>query len=164
MKALWSLKCQEPLVWHCSVSSQQTWTLSNTTVKISNLMMLQTLGFSPGDREHLDNFLVLAFQRNLPPQFNLLNTSGLTNHHRTRTSKYKTCHRRFYMWRNDINFVLWENQKYKYYVCAVYDCRSIIAVLQKYILSARTQLYVYVDVLNMANIESWEVSSSLHGV
>lgn len=48
--------------------------------------MCQTLGFSPGDREHLDNFLVLAFQRNLPPQFNLLHTSGLTHHHRTRTS------------------------------------------------------------------------------
>jgi len=56
-------------------------------VKISNLTLLQTLGFSPGDREHLDNFLVLAFQRNLPPQFNLLHTSGLTHHHRTRTSE-----------------------------------------------------------------------------
>jgi hypothetical protein len=52
--------------------------------------LLQTLGFSPGDREHLDNFLVLAFQRNLPPQFNLLHTSGLPHHHRTRTSEYKT--------------------------------------------------------------------------
>ncbi|XP_069668608.1 phosphoinositide 3-kinase adapter protein 1 isoform X2 [Periplaneta americana] len=48
--------------------------------------MCQTLGFSPGDREHLDNFLVAAFQRNLPPHFSLLNTQGLPDHHRTYTS------------------------------------------------------------------------------
>ncbi|XP_021917615.1 phosphoinositide 3-kinase adapter protein 1 isoform X3 [Zootermopsis nevadensis] len=48
--------------------------------------MCQTLGFSPGDREHLDNFLVLAFQRNLPPHFNLLHVTGHPHHHRTHTS------------------------------------------------------------------------------
>ncbi|KAG8237079.1 hypothetical protein J437_LFUL005186, partial [Ladona fulva] len=44
--------------------------------------MCQTLGFSPGDRDQLDNFLLAAFQRNLPPHFNLLNavTSGHTQH------------------------------------------------------------------------------------
>jgi hypothetical protein len=118
-----------------------------------NLTLLQTLGFSPGDRDHLDNFLVLAFQRNLPPQFNLLHTSGPAYHHRTRTSEYKTCHWWFCTWRNHINFVLWEKQKYEFYVCADCSCRFVIAVVQKYILSPRTQLYLYMDVLNTANIE-----------
>lgn len=54
--------------------------------------MCQTLGFSPGDREHMDNFLVAAFQRNLPPHFNLLNTQGHPHHHRayTSTEEYPT--------------------------------------------------------------------------
>ncbi|PSN40924.1 hypothetical protein C0J52_16272 [Blattella germanica] len=47
--------------------------------------MCQTLGFSPGDREHLDNFLVLSFQRNIPPHFSLLQP-GHSYHHRTHTS------------------------------------------------------------------------------
>ncbi|KAJ8984760.1 hypothetical protein NQ317_005025 [Molorchus minor] len=34
--------------------------------------MCQTLGFSPADKDHLDNWLVHGFQRNLPPHFNLL--------------------------------------------------------------------------------------------
>ncbi|KAJ8940957.1 hypothetical protein NQ318_006808 [Aromia moschata] len=34
--------------------------------------MCQTLGFSPSDKDHLDNWLVHGFQRNLPPHFNLL--------------------------------------------------------------------------------------------
>ncbi|XP_060526369.1 phosphoinositide 3-kinase adapter protein 1 [Cylas formicarius] len=34
--------------------------------------MCQTLGFTPADREHLDNWLVHGFQKNLPPHFNLL--------------------------------------------------------------------------------------------
>ncbi|XP_018564271.1 phosphoinositide 3-kinase adapter protein 1 isoform X2 [Anoplophora glabripennis] len=38
--------------------------------------MCQTLGFSPANRDHLDNWLVHGFQRNLPPHFNLL-----ANHH-----------------------------------------------------------------------------------
>jgi len=91
-----------------------------------NLTLLQTLGFSPGDRDHLDNFLVVAFQRNLPPQFNLLHTSGPGYHHRTRTSEYKTCHWRFCTWRNDINLVLWEKQKYQFCVCAEYDCSTVV--------------------------------------
>ncbi|KAF4531210.1 hypothetical protein B566_EDAN014719 [Ephemera danica] len=33
--------------------------------------MCQTLGYSLGDREQLDSFLVTAFQRNLPPHFSL---------------------------------------------------------------------------------------------
>ncbi|KAK7873874.1 hypothetical protein R5R35_005736 [Gryllus longicercus] len=48
--------------------------------------MCQTLGFSPGDREHLDNFLVTSFQRNLPPHFNLLQTPGDCHQHRTHAS------------------------------------------------------------------------------
>ncbi|KAL1505425.1 hypothetical protein ABEB36_004997 [Hypothenemus hampei] len=36
--------------------------------------MCQTLGFSPADREHLDNWLVHGFQKNLPPHLNLLGT------------------------------------------------------------------------------------------
>ncbi|XP_033607851.1 phosphoinositide 3-kinase adapter protein 1 isoform X5 [Cryptotermes secundus] len=48
--------------------------------------MCQTLGFSPGDRERLDNFLVSAFQRNLPPHFNLLHIAKHPHHHMTRTS------------------------------------------------------------------------------
>lgn len=59
---------------------------------ISCAPFLQTLGFSPGDREHLDNFLVLAFQRNLPPHFNLLHVTGHPHHHRTHTSEYIACH------------------------------------------------------------------------
>ncbi|XP_026669368.1 phosphoinositide 3-kinase adapter protein 1 isoform X2 [Ceratina calcarata] len=36
--------------------------------------MCQTFGFNPGDREQLDNWMVHAFQRNVPPHFNLLST------------------------------------------------------------------------------------------
>ncbi|XP_043488203.1 uncharacterized protein LOC122515076 isoform X2 [Polistes fuscatus] len=36
--------------------------------------MCQTFGFHPGDREQLDNWMVHAFQRNVPPHFNLLST------------------------------------------------------------------------------------------
>ncbi|KAJ8875860.1 hypothetical protein PR048_023763, partial [Dryococelus australis] len=43
--------------------------------------MCQTLGFSPPDREHLDNFLVGALQRNLPPHFNLLHAPTAQPHH-----------------------------------------------------------------------------------
>lgn len=48
--------------------------------------MCQTLGFSAGDREHLDNFLVTAFQRNLPPHFNLLQLPPDSHQHRTHAS------------------------------------------------------------------------------
>ncbi|XP_016840215.1 phosphoinositide 3-kinase adapter protein 1 isoform X2 [Nasonia vitripennis] len=34
--------------------------------------MCQTFGFNPGDREQLDNWMVHAFQKNIPPHFNLL--------------------------------------------------------------------------------------------
>ncbi|RZC36726.1 DBB domain containing protein [Asbolus verrucosus] len=34
--------------------------------------MCQTLGFNPSSKEHLDNWLLQAFQRNLPSHFNLL--------------------------------------------------------------------------------------------
>ncbi|XP_030756776.1 phosphoinositide 3-kinase adapter protein 1 isoform X2 [Sitophilus oryzae] len=37
--------------------------------------MCQTLGFSPADREHLDSWLVHNFQKNLPPNFNLLSNN-----------------------------------------------------------------------------------------
>ncbi|XP_051156059.1 phosphoinositide 3-kinase adapter protein 1 isoform X3 [Leptopilina boulardi] len=40
--------------------------------------MCQTIGFSPGDREQLDNWMVHAFRRNLPPHFNLLSTPSGT--------------------------------------------------------------------------------------
>ncbi|KAK0164870.1 hypothetical protein PV328_003439 [Microctonus aethiopoides] len=36
--------------------------------------MCQTFGFNPGDREQLDNWMVNAFQKNLPPRFDLLAT------------------------------------------------------------------------------------------
>ncbi|XP_063988086.1 phosphoinositide 3-kinase adapter protein 1 isoform X1 [Diachasmimorpha longicaudata] len=36
--------------------------------------MCQTFGFNPGDRDQLDNWMVHAFQRNLPPRFDLLAT------------------------------------------------------------------------------------------
>ncbi|XP_034938407.1 phosphoinositide 3-kinase adapter protein 1 isoform X2 [Chelonus insularis] len=36
--------------------------------------MCQTFGFNPGDREQLDNWMVHAFQKNLPPRFHLLAT------------------------------------------------------------------------------------------
>ncbi|CAG9772639.1 unnamed protein product [Ceutorhynchus assimilis] len=36
--------------------------------------MSQTLGFSPADRDLLDNWLVQGFQKNLPPHLNLLGT------------------------------------------------------------------------------------------
>lgn len=49
---------------------------------------LQTLGFSPGDRDHLDNFLVTAFQRNVPQNFSLLQTVGITHHSRSHSSKF----------------------------------------------------------------------------
>ncbi|XP_076257684.1 DBB domain-containing protein stumps isoform X2 [Rhynchophorus ferrugineus] len=38
--------------------------------------MCQTLGFSPADRDHLDNWLVHSFQKNLPPNFNLLSNNS----------------------------------------------------------------------------------------
>ncbi|XP_043522299.1 uncharacterized protein LOC122535128 isoform X3 [Frieseomelitta varia] len=42
--------------------------------------MCQTFGFNPGDREKLDNWMVHAFQRNVPPHFNLLSTpSGVVS-------------------------------------------------------------------------------------
>nr|XP_031841566.1 phosphoinositide 3-kinase adapter protein 1 isoform X2 [Nomia melanderi] len=42
--------------------------------------MCQTFGFNPGDREQLDNWMVHAFQRNIPPHFNLLSTpSGVVS-------------------------------------------------------------------------------------
>ncbi|KAF5304250.1 hypothetical protein FQA39_LY09777 [Lamprigera yunnana] len=34
--------------------------------------MCQALGFSPSNKEHMDNCLVYSFQKNLPPNFNLL--------------------------------------------------------------------------------------------
>ncbi|XP_031337881.1 phosphoinositide 3-kinase adapter protein 1 [Photinus pyralis] len=34
--------------------------------------MCQALGFSPADKEHMDNCLVYSFQKNLPPNFNVL--------------------------------------------------------------------------------------------
>ncbi|XP_071558616.1 uncharacterized protein Stumps isoform X1 [Temnothorax nylanderi] len=40
--------------------------------------MCQTFGFSSTDREQLDNWMVHAFQKNIPPHFNLLSTpSGM---------------------------------------------------------------------------------------
>ncbi|XP_032664319.1 phosphoinositide 3-kinase adapter protein 1 isoform X2 [Odontomachus brunneus] len=45
--------------------------------------MCQTFGFSSTDRDQLDNWMVHAFQKNIPPHFNLLSTpSGLVNTHK----------------------------------------------------------------------------------
>ncbi|XP_011138035.2 phosphoinositide 3-kinase adapter protein 1 isoform X1 [Harpegnathos saltator] len=49
--------------------------------------MCQTFGFSSTDREQLDNWMVHAFQKNIPPHFNLLSTpSGLVPTHKKHTS------------------------------------------------------------------------------
>lgn len=39
-----------------------------------DFFILQTLGFNPQNKEQLDNYLVHALQKNLPPNFNLLNS------------------------------------------------------------------------------------------
>ncbi|XP_046406145.1 uncharacterized protein LOC124171042 isoform X2 [Ischnura elegans] len=54
--------------------------------------MCQTLGFSPGDRDQLDSFLLSAFQRNIPPHFNLLNPAPAALHQRpySRSEEYPT--------------------------------------------------------------------------
>ncbi|RLU18036.1 hypothetical protein DMN91_010278 [Ooceraea biroi] len=50
--------------------------------------MCQTFGFSSTDREQLDNWMVHAFQKNMPPHFSLLSTpSGMVPAHRNHTSK-----------------------------------------------------------------------------
>ncbi|XP_066582939.1 phosphoinositide 3-kinase adapter protein 1-like isoform X2 [Prorops nasuta] len=47
----------------------------------------QTFGFNPGDREQLDSWMVHAFQRNIPPNFNLLSTpSGMVHTHKNQSS------------------------------------------------------------------------------
>uniref|UniRef100_A0A0A9VYH6 Phosphoinositide 3-kinase adapter protein 1 n=1 Tax=Lygus hesperus TaxID=30085 RepID=A0A0A9VYH6_LYGHE len=38
------------------------------------VFMCQSLGITNGDKDQLDNFLVAAFKKNMPPNFNLLNT------------------------------------------------------------------------------------------
>ncbi|XP_026829203.1 phosphoinositide 3-kinase adapter protein 1 isoform X1 [Ooceraea biroi] len=49
--------------------------------------MCQTFGFSSTDREQLDNWMVHAFQKNMPPHFSLLSTpSGMVPAHRNHTS------------------------------------------------------------------------------
>ncbi|XP_049803405.1 phosphoinositide 3-kinase adapter protein 1 isoform X1 [Schistocerca nitens] len=52
--------------------------------------MCQTLGFSPGDREHLDNFLVAAFQRNVPAHFNLLHGANVYLRSHSSPEEYPT--------------------------------------------------------------------------
>lgn len=42
---------------------------------ISIIKCFQALGINGGDRDQLDSFLVTAFQKNIPPNFNLLNAS-----------------------------------------------------------------------------------------
>lgn len=50
--------------------------------------LLQTFGFSSTDREQLDNWMVHAFQKNIPPYFNLLSTpNGMVTSHKNYTSK-----------------------------------------------------------------------------
>ncbi|XP_012228798.1 uncharacterized protein stumps isoform X1 [Linepithema humile] len=49
--------------------------------------MCQTFGFGSTDREQLDNWMVHAFQKNIPPHFNLLSTpSGMVPTHKNYTS------------------------------------------------------------------------------
>ncbi|XP_076642587.1 DBB domain-containing protein stumps isoform X2 [Halictus rubicundus] len=49
--------------------------------------MCQTFGFNPGDREQLDNWMVHAFQRNVPPHFSLLSTpSGVVSTQKVHSS------------------------------------------------------------------------------
>ncbi|XP_018046164.1 PREDICTED: phosphoinositide 3-kinase adapter protein 1 isoform X2 [Atta colombica] len=49
--------------------------------------MCQTFGFSSTDREKFDNWMVHAFQKNMPPHFNLLSTpTGIVPTHKSCTS------------------------------------------------------------------------------
>ncbi|XP_018400300.1 PREDICTED: phosphoinositide 3-kinase adapter protein 1 [Cyphomyrmex costatus] len=49
--------------------------------------MCQTFGFSSTDREKFDNWMVHAFQKNMPPHFNLLSTpNGIVPTHKSCTS------------------------------------------------------------------------------
>ncbi|XP_029173623.1 phosphoinositide 3-kinase adapter protein 1 isoform X2 [Nylanderia fulva] len=49
--------------------------------------MCQTFGFGATDREQLDNWMVHAFQKNIPPNFNLLSTpNGMIPSHKNYTS------------------------------------------------------------------------------
>ncbi|XP_070151881.1 uncharacterized protein Stumps isoform X2 [Polyergus mexicanus] len=49
--------------------------------------MCQTFGFNSTDREQLDNWMVHAFQKNIPPNFNLLSTpNGMVPSHKNYTS------------------------------------------------------------------------------
>ncbi|KAK6627950.1 hypothetical protein RUM44_010432 [Polyplax serrata] len=49
--------------------------------------MCQALNIVPCDKDKLDDFLMSSFQRNVPPNFNLLQTSGLGQLHRGVISK-----------------------------------------------------------------------------
>ncbi|KAL0274845.1 UNVERIFIED_CONTAM: hypothetical protein PYX00_002877 [Menopon gallinae] len=49
--------------------------------------MCQALNIVPYDKDKLEDFLVAAFQKNVPPNFNLLQTSGLGHLHRGVISK-----------------------------------------------------------------------------
>nr|XP_033332433.1 uncharacterized protein LOC117223941 isoform X2 [Megalopta genalis] len=50
--------------------------------------MCQTFGFNPSDREQLDNWMVHAFQRNVPPHFNLLSTpSGVVSNQKVHSRR-----------------------------------------------------------------------------
>jgi len=52
--------------------------------------MCQTFGFSSADREQLDNWMFHAFQKNVPPYFNLLSTpNGMVPTHKNHMSKYQ---------------------------------------------------------------------------
>lgn len=48
----------------------------------------QALNIVPCDKDKLDDFLMSSFQRNVPPNFNLLQTSGLGQLHRGVISKF----------------------------------------------------------------------------
>ncbi|XP_019883431.1 phosphoinositide 3-kinase adapter protein 1 isoform X3 [Camponotus floridanus] len=53
--------------------------------------MCQTFGFSSTDREQLDNWMVHAFQKNIPPYFNLLSApNGMITSHKNYTSPEET--------------------------------------------------------------------------
>nr|CAD7588502.1 unnamed protein product [Timema genevievae] len=61
-----------PLEFMCQVLGALL--VHSVTGKIEHLSQYSSVSLLPGNKEHLDNFLVSALQRNLPPHFNLLHT------------------------------------------------------------------------------------------
>lgn len=53
--------------------------MKNLFYQTINPLLLQALGFSPANKEHMDNCLVYAFQKNMPPNFSLIFNHAVAN-------------------------------------------------------------------------------------